>query len=87
MINLKQVRDCIKEECDKNPLCTGCEYSRFRLGICKLKYISDEEIEQLEEVLKDKKSVLQSRKDLILERMEIEVAMLRRALEDLKCLK
>ena len=85
MFSLKQVRDCIKEECDKKTSCTGCKYSSFRLGICMIKNVSDEELEQLAGLLKDKKSESEYRKSLILEEMEIELARLWRALEDLKC--
>lgn len=81
MISLRQARDAIKNECDNRESCTGCKFDRLGLGVCTIKNITDKKIEQLGEILKD------DSKSLILEQMEIELGRLRRAVEDLKCLK
>lgn len=73
MINLRQVRDGIKLECDNRESCTGCVFDRFRLGVCMIRNITDAELEQLAELFKDNKNVSEYRKRLVMEQMEIEL--------------
>lgn len=70
MINLRQVRDAIRLECDNHESCKGCRFNRFKVGICALKNITDAEIDQIAELVKDNKNVSEYRKRLILEQME-----------------
>lgn len=87
MINLKEVRDVIANECQKHATCTCCKFNRFRLGICMLKNISDEEFEQLAEIVNDKANCKKCTQDIKLARMQSEIDMLFRAVEVLECLK
>ena len=88
MINLEEVRDYIAHECTQHDTCTGCKLNSFGLGVCMLKNISNEEIAQFEQILKDNKAAdAVCNKELEMARLRSEIDTLFKAVYDFKCLK
>lgn len=52
-VDLRKLRDCIEKECKKSISCVGCKFNGFRLSICDIQIISDDELKKLEEIMRE----------------------------------
>lgn len=52
MVDLLALRELLRKECSKNYVtCARCKFRGFRLSICNIKTISDDELKKLDEIM------------------------------------
>lgn len=60
-IDLLELRELLKKECARNCVtCSGCKFKNFRLSICSIKNISDDEVKKLEKIVRESTVCTQS---------------------------